>query len=304
MPLVIPSTLPAFDILNAENVFVVQTERASSQDIRPIEILIVNLMPTKIETETQLLRLLSNSPLQVKVTFLATKTYQSTHTAADHLDRFYIELESIKHRHFDGAIITGAPVEQLEYESVLYWDEMKQIFQYCETHVTSTLNICWGAQASLYYFHGIRKEARDRKLSGIFPNQPCVVFEPLLRGFDDDFDIPFSCYTKINASDLAHTPEVTVLSEGLDCGPSLLIAEHGRRIYSLGHAEYDVRTLDLEYQRDQKKGLSIAPPQNYYQADGAPHSSWRSTAHLLISNWLNYYVYQVTPFRFDETIKP
>lgn len=297
MPIVIPKSLPAYATLVKENVFVMESHRAKTQDIRPIEILIVNLMPTKIETETQLLRLLSNSPLQVNVTFLSMQSYQSENVSSDHLKQFYTHFSAIKNRHFDGAIITGAPIEHLAYESVKYWDEICQIFEYCRRSVTSTLNICWGAQASLYYFYGVRKSLRPKKLFGVYENIRQDHFDGLLKGFDDLFKIPFSCYTRISEKDVQGNDQLEVLSYGQRNGSSILKSKDNKNVYILGHLEYDRDTLELEYQRDLKKGLATKAPEHYYRK-GTPAIpfQWQSSANLLFVNWLNYYVYQVTPY--------
>ena len=299
MPIVIPKALPAYKILSDENIFVMADLRAETQDIRPIEIAIVNLMPTKIETETQLLRLVSNSPLQVNITLIKTDSYTPTHVSGQHLDRFYKTFEEVSSRHYDGLIITGAPVETIPFEDVKYWKELTEIFDWAETNVTSTLYICWGAQAALYYHYGIEKHLLPKKLFGIYENAAANPFDPLLKGVDDVFNIPMSRHTEIDQAAVANHPDLVVLARGKDCGISILKSADNRKIFLTGHSEYDRDTLYKEYKRDLDKGLPIEPPVRYFTERGdAVNVSWKSTANLIFYNWLNYYVYQVTPYDF------
>lgn len=303
MTIVIPRDLPAFDSLLHEKIFVMDGSRAVSQDIRPIEIAILNLMPTKEVTETQLLRLLGNTPLQVNVTLIKTSTYKASHTSETYLDKFYKNLDEIKKMKFDGMIITGAPVETLPFTDVKYWAELQEILDFADENVTSTMFICWGAQAALYYYYGINKHLLDKKLFGVYNNVKCVLHEPLLKGMDDTIMIPHSRHTAIDEDKLKKCPDLEVLVSGEKCGPSIIKSKDNRRIFLTGHSEYDRETLEREYLRDKEKGLEIAPPENYYNADGTINMSWGSTANLLYYNWLNYYVYQVTPFEIDAISK-
>ncbi|MBQ7712851.1 MAG: homoserine O-succinyltransferase [Clostridia bacterium] len=301
MPIVIPKALPAYKVLSEENIFVMGDVRASTQDIRPIELAIVNLMPTKIETETQLLRLVSNSPLQVKVTLIKTDTYTPTHVSGAHLSRFYKTFEEVRDRRFDGLIITGAPVETLEFEEVKYWKELTDIMDWAERSVTSTLFICWGAQAGLYYHYGIKKRLLPKKLFGIYKNQAVNPFDPLLKGLDDEFRIPMSRHTEIDQAAAQAEPALEVLARGKECGISILKSRDDRKIFLTGHSEYDRDTLYKEYTRDLDQGKPIEPPVDYFTERGdAVNVSWKSTANLIFYNWLNYYVYQVTPFDIDH----
>ena len=302
MPIVIPENIPAYKTLEDENIFVMNENRASTQDIRPIEILILNLMPTKIETETQLSRLLANTPLQVNLTLLKTKSHVSKNTSLSHLEAFYKEFDEIKTKHFDGMIITGAPVEQMPFEEVEYWKELTKIFDYAEKYVTTTMYICWGAQAGLYYHYGIQKHQLPKKLFGIFPHKKMVIYEPLLNGIDDIFYVPQSRHTSINDNDLLNNPDLIVLAKSDEAGATIIKSKDNKKLFLLGHLEYDKYTLDKEYQRDLDKGLPIEEPKNYY-FDGDVNVLWRSTANILFYNWLNYYVYQVTPYKFKKTIK-
>ena len=301
MPIVIPKALPAFQILSDENIFVMGDVRASSQDIRPIEIAIVNLMPTKVETETQLLRLVSNSPLQVKVTLIKTDSYTPTHVSETHLTKFYKTFEEIKTRRFDGLIITGAPVETIEFEDVKYWKELESIMAWAETNVTSTMFICWGAQAGLYYHYGVKKRVLPKKLFGIYKNSAVDPYDPLLKGLDDEFYIPMSRHTEIEEAAVLACPDLKVLARGADCGISIIKSRDDKKIFLTGHSEYDRDTLLKEYQRDLNRGDKIDPPVHYFNDRGdAVNVSWKSTANLIFYNWLNYYVYQVTPYDIDE----
>lgn len=301
MPLIIPKTLPAYDALYAENIFVMHRERALSQHIRPLEIAILNLMPTKVETETQFMRLLSNSPLQVNVTLIYTESYKSKNTAAAHLERFYKRFDDIKDKHFDGMIITGAPVETLPFEEVAYWEELKKLFDFADKNVTSTIYICWGAQAALYYYYGIEKYLLPTKLFGVFPHRKDKdLHDPLLKGIDDVFYIPHSRHTAVDLGKVKACPDIAVLSESEATGLSIAKSKDNKKIFLTGHMEYDRDTLKAEYERDVAKGLPIAPPVNYF-TDAActeVRVTWSSAANLFYTNWLNYYVYQVTPFKF------
>lgn len=301
MPIVIPKDIPAYQILKDENIFVMSTDRAQSQDIRPIDILILNLMPTKIETETQLSRLLANSSLQVNLTLITPSTHDSKNTSQSHLEKFYTTFEKIKDRKFDGMIITGAPVEHLEFEDVDYYEELKQIFDFSKTNVTSTMFICWGAQAALNYFYDIKKYPLDKKLFGVYKHKKSVVHEVLLNGIDDVFYVPQSRHTYNKEEDLISNPNLIPLCTSKDCGTTILRSKDNKQIFVLGHLEYDKFTLKKEYDRDLNKGLPIEAPINYFNEDKTDVDVlWRSTANILYSNWLNYYVYQITPFDFKN----
>ena len=301
MPIVIPKALPAYKILSEENIFVMGSVRAETQDIRPIELAIVNLMPTKIETETQLLRLISNSPLQVKVTLIKTDSYTPTHVSGEHLSRFYKNFDEVRERRFDGLIITGAPVETLEFEEVKYWKELTEIMDWAERAVTSTLFICWGAQAGLYYHYGIKKHLLPKKLFGIYKNSAVNPYDPLLKGMDDVFNIPMSRHTEIDQAAAQAVPELEILARGKECGISILKSRDDKKIFLTGHSEYDRDTLYKEYTRDLDKGEPIEPPVNYFTERGdAVNVSWKSAANLIFYNWLNYYVYQVTPYDIEN----
>lgn len=302
MPIKIPKLLPAREILENENIFVMDEDRAITQDIRPLKILILNLMPEKEMEETQLLRHLSNTPLQVNVSFMKTATHQSKNTSHLHLDQFYTVFDEVKYKKFDGMIITGAPVEQLPFSEVDYWEELKEIMNWADSHVTSTLHICWGAQAALYYHFSIDKVPYPEKLSGVFRHTIYTPKEKLLRGFDDVFFAPHSRYTDVDRDALSRHPEIHVLSGSEEAGPFVLMANHGKQIMITGHLEYDTGTLATEYQRDSKKGTRPNLPKHYFPNDDPkkqPLNIWRSHAHLLFSNWLNYYVYQETPYQWD-----
>ncbi len=299
MPIRIQNDLPAKEILENENIFVMDEDRAVHQDIRPLKVLILNVMPLKEETELQLLRLLSNSPLQTDVTFLTMKSHVSINTSASHLNKFYVYFDDIKDHKFDGLIITGAPVEQIEFEEVDYWEELCSIMEWSKTNVTSTFHICWGAQAGLYYHFGLKKKMLDKKLCGIYRHRVMKRKEPLVRGFDDEFYAPHSRYTEVSAEDIHNTPELKVLAESDEAGVFLCMAGDGKQIFVTGHPEYDRYTLDYEYKRDMGKGLNPDLPVNYYPDDNPenkPLLLWRSHSMNLYSNWLNYYVYQVTPY--------
>ncbi|MDE6550071.1 MAG: homoserine O-succinyltransferase [Clostridia bacterium] len=299
MPIVIPKSLPAHDILSKENIFVMSHARASEQDIRPIEIAIVNLMPTKVDTETQLMRLLGNSPLQVNVTLVNTDSYVSKNTPPEHMSKFYKTFGEISNRHFDGMIITGAPVETLPFEDVAYWRELQGIMDYADKYITSTLFICWGAQAALYHYYGINKTLLPAKLFGVYRVRALDDNEPLLRGMNDIMHIPMSRHTTVDEAAVYAHSELKVLAAGDECGISIVKSKDNKKFFFTGHSEYDRYTLRREYLRDLDKGLNIAKPLHYF-IDGdvdRVNMKWRSTATLLFSNWLNY-VYQVTPFDF------
>ena len=299
MPIKTQRDLPAREILERENIFVMDEHRAKHQDIRPIEIGILNLMPLKEETELQLLRALSNTPLQVDVTFLMVSNHESKNTPTSHLNKFYNHFSQVKHRKFDGLIITGAPVEQMEYEEVDYWKEFTEICAWTETNVTSTMHLCWGAQAGLYYHYGIRKYPLPDKMFGIYEHRVLNRKIPLVRGFDDYFMAPHSRHTLVRKEDIEQHSELTILAESEEAGVFLLLDGDGKRIFVMGHPEYDRVTLHNEYMRDKNKGLPIQVPKNYYPGDDCeqrPRLQWRSHANNLYTNWLNYYVYQQTPY--------
>ncbi|NLM68533.1 MAG: homoserine O-succinyltransferase [Firmicutes bacterium] len=303
MPVKIPNDLPAKEILAKENIFVMDESRALSQDIRPLRIAILNLMPTKIETEIQLLRLIGNTPLQVEIVLVHPETYQAKNTPADYLYRFYHTFSGIKQQRFDGLIITGAPVEQMEFEQVAYWEELTQIMEWSKKHVTSVLHICWGAQAGLYYHYRIPKYQLPAKQFGVFSHYAAYANIPLLRGFDDRFYMPHSRHTEIRRQDIEKVEELVILAESEEAGVCIVANKDGSQIFVTGHAEYDPDTLKSEYDRDLRKGLPIEIPKNYYPQDDPnqpPLVLWRSHANLLFSNWLNYYVYQVTPYDLYE----
>lgn len=299
MPIRIQSDLPAKKILEDENIFIMDETRAMHQDIRPLKICILNLMPIKEDTEVQLLRSLSNTPLQVDVTFLTTESYVGTHTPTSHLDQFYQTFEDIKNKRFDGLIITGAPVELMEFEEVTYWNELVRIMEWSKTNVTSTLHICWGAQAGLYYHYGVPKITLDKKVFGIFEHKVLRRKIPFVRGFDDVFYAPHSRYTTVSGEDISKCSELTIVAESEEAGVFIVIAEEAKQIFVMGHPEYDRISLDKEYKRDMAKGLDIALPKNYYpedQPEQKPNLVWRAHANAMYTNWLNYYVYQVTPY--------
>lgn len=301
MPINIPKKLPAREILEEENIFVMDDERAITQDIRPLNILILNLMPEKERTETQLLRLLGNTPLQVNVQFLKTDSYDSKHTDKQHLEQFYTTFSKIKDQKFDGMIITGAPVELLEFEQVKYWSELTEIMEWTRQNVTSTLHICWGSQAALYYHYGIGKFELSQKCSGIYSHQVYANNEMLLRGFDDIFYAPHSRYTDVSITEIQNHPQLKLLAASHDAGALLIASNDRKHVMITGHLEYESNTLALEYSRDVQKGLKIHMPKNYFpnnDPNQPPVNSWRSHGHLFFSNWLNYYVYQETPFKW------
>ena len=303
MPIKIPDNLPASEILSSENIFVMNEERASHQDIRPLSIAILNLMPTKILTETQLLRMIGNTPIQVDIVLLHPQTHTSKNTPEDHLSNFYKTFDDVKHRRFDGLIITGAPVENLEFEEVTYWEELKMIMDWSKKNVYSTFHICWGAQAGLYYHYGIPKYALKEKMFGVFEHTITRRNVMLQRGFDDEFFAPHSRHTGIRREDVEKVPELEILSESKEAGVYLIKTDGGRQIFVTGHSEYDPLTLKGEYDRDIGRGLNISVPKNYFPGDDPtkePVVRWRSHGNLLYANWLNYYVYQETPFDLNE----
>ena len=303
MPLRLPDKLPAIDFLKDENIFVLGDERANSQDIRPLRIAILNLMPLKITTETDLIRLLSNTPLQLDIHFMKVKAHTSKNTPIEHMRAFYRDFEVMRNEKFDGMIITGAPVEHLDYPEVNYWSEITDIFDWARTHVTSTLYICWASQAGLYYYYGVPKHQLPAKMFGIFPQKPLLPRLPIFRGFDDVFYMPHSRHTEVRKEDILKVPELTIVAESPVSGVSMVMAREGREIYITGHSEYAPMTLDNEYRRDLAKGLPIQPPVHYYENDDPnrpPLVSWRAHGNLLFTNWLNYYVYQETPYDIND----
>ncbi len=303
MPIKIPADLPATETLHKENIFVMTESRALTQDIRPLKILLLNLMPTKIATETQLARLLGNSPLQVDMEFLQTASHTPKNTSAEHMISFYKHFEDVKDNKYDGLIITGAPVEQMPFEEVEYWDELCRIMEWSKTNVTSTFHICWGAQAGLYYHYGIPKYPLDKKLFGVFPHKAEHKRSMLLRGFDDEFWVPQSRHTTVLREDIEKHPELKILASSEEAGVYAVATERGKQIFITGHSEYDADTLKNEYLRDKNAGLPIDVPKNYFPNDDdtkEPVVRWRSHANLIYSNWLNYFVYQITPFNIDE----
>lgn len=302
MPIVIPKDIPAEKILQAENIVVMNHKRATSQDIRPLEIAILNLMPTKEVTETQFMRLLSNSPLQINITLISTESYVGKNTPIEHLQKFYKSFSEIKSRKFDGLIITGAPVEDIAFTEVKYWNELKEIFEYAKTNVTSTMFICWGAQAALHYFYGIEKYTLPKKLFGIYKHKKLVKYDRLLKGTDDRFYMPHSRHTTVREEDIKNCKDLVLLASSKEAGPTIMRSKDNKFIFISGHAEYDRDTLEIEYKRDLQKGLKIDPPENYYVngKDGEIAMCWSSTANLIYMNWLNHYVYQLTPYDIEK----
>lgn len=299
MPLIIPRELPAYNALEEENVFVMHRARAMTQDIRPLRILLVNLMPTKIATETQFARVLANTPLQVELSLLRMDSHESRHVSAAHLEAFYKTLDEIENERYDGMIITGAPVEMMEYEEVDYWPELCRLMDYSVTNVYSTLHICWGAQAGLYHHFGIQKHLRDKKVFGVFAHRVTRPGSPLVRGFDEEFFAPHSRHTEVRRADVAACSALRILAESDEAGLHIVSTDSGRQIFVFGHMEYDKYTLRDEYGRDVAKGLPIDPPKGYFRDDDPQKDvvfRWRSHANLFYSNWLNYYVYQDTPY--------
>lgn len=299
MPIKVQNNLPAKKVLEDENIFIMDENRAISQEIRPLQIAILNLMPLKEATEVQLMRSLSNTPLQFDITFLTTASYVGTNTAASHLDKFYQTFDDVKDKRFDGLVITGAPVERMEFEEVGYWEELTQIMEWSKEAVTSTLHICWGAQAGLYYHYGLPKRLLDSKISGIFKHEVKHRKNPLVRGLDDVFWAPHSRYTEVPLDEIKKKKELTVLAESKEAGAFLVMAQDGKQIFVLGHPEYDRLTLDEEYKRDLAKEIEVTMPKNYYPDDDPtqrPLLTWRAHANAIYTNWLNYFVYQVTPY--------
>ena len=303
MPIKIPNELPAVRALEAENIFVMTEKRAITQDIRPLKILILNLMPTKVDTETQLSRLLGNTPLQVEIELIHTSTHKSKNTSEEHLLAFYKEFSDVKDRYFDGLIITGAPVEKMEFEEVEYWEELKEIMEWSKTHVHSTLHICWGAQAGLYYHYGIQKHLMEEKLSGVYPHIVEYKRSILFRGFDDVFYVPHSRYTTVSREDIEKIPILRILATSEQAGVYAVITPGGKQVFLTGHSEYDAVNLEKEYKRDKALGINPKVPENYYPGDDdtkPPMLTWRGHATLLFTNWLNYFVYQTTPYDIDK----
>ena len=303
MPLRLPDKLPAIELLKKENIFVMDNSRATSQDIRPLRIVILNLMPLKITTETDLVRLLSNTPLQMEIYFMKLKSHTSKNTPIEHMMMFYKDFDVMKNEKFDGMIITGAPIEHLDYEDVNYWEEISKIFAWADTHVTSTMYICWAAQAGLYFHYGIPKYQLKKKMFGIFRQYPLAKHLSLFRGFDDFFYMPHSRHTEIRREDIEKHKELSIVAESPDSGVSIVIAREGRQIFVTGHMEYSPYTLDQEYRRDKGKRDDVEMPKNYYKDDNpnnAPCVTWRAHANLLFSNWINYYIYQETPYDIND----
>lgn len=303
MPLNLPDKLPAIELLKEENIFVIDNSRATQQDIRPLRIAVLNLMPLKITTETDLIRLLSNTPLQLEISFMKIKSHTPKNTPVEHMKAFYTNFADMRNEKYDGLIVTGAPVEQMEYEDVSYWEELGEIFNWSRTHVTSTFYICWAAFAGLYHHYGIRKYPLEKKMFGVFEHRPLDPLSPIFRGFDDVFNVPHSRYTEIRREDILNCPDLTLLSESDEAGVYLVMARGGREFYVTGHSEYSPLTLDTEYRRDLKKGLPIDLPKAYYKdndPEKGPLVTWRGHANLLFSNWLNYFVYQETPFNIAD----
>lgn len=303
MPLTLPDRLPAIELLKNENIFVMDNSRAEGQDIRPLKIVILNLMPIKITTETDLVRILSNTPLQLEITFMKLKSHTSKNTPIEHMMAFYKDFELLRSQHFDGMIITGAPVEQLEFDEVFYWPEMTDIFSWAKTHVTSTLYICWAAFAGMFHHYGIPKYDTLKKVFGVFEQHILKPRCPLFRGFDDTFFMPHSRHTECRREDIEKIEGLEILAESQESGVCISMAREGREIYITGHPEYSPHTLDNEYKRDLGKGLPIQVPENYYRdndPDKGPLVHWRAHANLLYNNWINYYVYQMTPYDIDQ----
>ena len=303
MPIKVASDLPVRAILERENIFVMDETRALNQDIRPLKIGILNLMPLKEDTELQLLRSLSNTPLQLDITFLTVSSHESKNTAQSHINKFYEPFCQVKKRRFDGLIITGAPVEQMEFEKVDYWDELVEIMDWAETHVTSTFFICWGAQAALYHYYGLKKQLLPQKLFGLYRHRVQNRKEPLIRGFDDEFLSPHSRHTTVDSEAIRSCSSLTVLAESDEAGIFIAMAEKGRKIFVFGHPEYDRLTLQKEYVRDKEKGLDIKTPKDYFKdndSSSQPLLMWRAHANALYTNWINYYVYQLTPYQWED----
>jgi homoserine O-succinyltransferase len=302
MPINVPDQLPAIELLQKENIFIMDESRATQQDIRPLKIVILNLMPIKITTETDLIRLLSNSPLQVEVEFLRMKGHESKNTPEEHMKAFYKTFDEIKLKNYDGMIITGAPVEMLDFEEVTYWNELVEIFEWSKIHATSTLFICWAAQAGLFHFYNVPKYILDKKMFGVFKHRN-LEYLPIFRGFDDEYFVPHSRHTEVREEDILKVNELSIISKSDDSGVNIVMTHNGRQFFITGHSEYSRNTLDTEYKRDLKKKLPIEIPRNYYPNDDAskqPMMLWHGHANLLFLNWLNYYVYQQTPYNLDN----
>lgn len=303
MPLNLPDRLPAIEILKEENIFVIDNSRATQQDIRPLRIVVLNLMPLKITTETDIVRLLSNTPLQLEISFMKIKSHTSKNTPIEHMKTFYTDFDEMRSEKYDGLIITGAPVEQMDFEEVSYWSEITEIFDWSRTHVTSTFYICWAAQAGLYHHYGVPKYPLEKKMFGVFEHRPLDLLHSIFRGFDDVFYAPHSRHTEVRKEDITKIPELTLLSESDEAGVYMVMGRGGREFFVTGHSEYSPLTLDMEYRRDVEKGLPINLPKNYYaddDPDKGPVVRWRGHANLLFSNWLNYFVYQETPFNIED----
>ena len=303
MPLNLPDKLPAIEILKGENIFVIDSSRANQQDIRPLRMVVLNLMPLKITTETDLVRLLSNTPLQLEISFMKIKSHTSKNTPIEHMQTFYNDFDEMRHQKFDGMIITGAPVELMDYEEVSYWNEITEIFDWARTHVTSTFYICWAAQAGLYHHYGIPKYPLEKKKFGVYEHLALDPLHPIFRGFDDVFYVPHSRHTEVRKEDILNAPQLKLLSESEGAGVYMVEGREGREFFVTGHSEYSPFTLDVEYRRDKEKGLPIELPQNYYRDNDPtkePLVRWRGHANLLFSNWLNYFVYQETPYNIED----
>lgn len=299
MPVRVPVSLPAVEALKTENIFVIDEQRASSQDIRPLRIAILNLMPLKIMTETDLLRLLSNTPLQIELDFVDTDSHVCKNTPREHIETFYKSFDDIRNNNYDGFIVTGAPVEKVDFDEVDYWDELCDIFEWAKTHVTSTLYICWAAFAGLFYHYGVPKHVIEHKISGVFKHHILDPMNPIFRGFDDEYFVPHSRFSEVRRADIEKVPELSIISESDDAGVYVVMARGGREFFITGHSEYSPRTLDFEYHRDLDKGMNPSIPSNYYKDNDPtkePIVRWRSHANLLFTNWLNYFVYQETPY--------
>lgn len=303
MPLRLPDRLPAIELLKTENIFVMDDTRATTQDIRPLKIVILNLMPLKITTETDLVRLLSNTPLQMEISFMKLKSHTPKNTPIEHMMMFYKDFDILRKEKFDGMIVTGAPVEDMDFEDVAYWPELTEIFDWARTHVTSTLYICWAAQAGLYYYHNIPKYHLPQKMFGVFRQYPLDPLLPIFRGFDDYFNMPHSRHTENKKEDILACKDLQLIAESPECGVSMIMERGGREIYITGHLEYSANTLDIEYRRDKNKRKDVEMPKHYYEDDDpskSPLVTWRAHANLLYNNWINYYVYQETPFDINK----
>ena len=303
MPLNLPDRLPAIELLKQENIFVMDTTRAHGQDIRPLRIAILNLMPIKITTETDFVRILSNTPLQIEIEFMKIRSHTSKNAPVEHMKAFYHDFEDMRHKKYDGFIITGAPLEQMNFEEVNYWQELQEVMDWAHSNVTSTLYICWAAYAGLYHFYGVDKHPTSEKVFGVFRHHALMPQLPIFRGFDDEYFVPHSRHTELNKDEILNHPELTIISESEEAGIHIVMARGGRDFFITGHSEYSPLTLDTEYRRDLGKGLPIQMPKHYYKNDDpdcGPNVRWRGTANLLYTNWLNYYVYQETPFNIED----